>query len=90
MVDAIPSTAPVAPFAATSAVPLVSLSDWCRQKSKTVGKQVEMLSAFHFMQKRANKTRDTAANFEQAFNDFANAPVEEPPPPKARHVRKSK
>jgi hypothetical protein len=72
-----------------TAPPIVSLDDWCRQKSKTVGKQVEMLSGFYFSEKRAGKSRDTAANFEQAFKDFADAPVIEPAQPKVRPIRKS-
>jgi hypothetical protein len=72
-------TADTAQSSTASAIPSVDppkpipLDAWCRGRSTSLGRSVELLSAFHSVEKRAGRLMDLAANYAQRFEEFKSA-----------------
>lgn len=52
----------------------MTLDEFCIGKSLS-DRRVEMISAFHYTERLAGRTKDMQAEFEARFNAFAVAPV---------------
>lgn len=53
----------------------VALDVWCGNKSRTLGRRVEALSAFYRICARSGKTRKTVEEFEADFKAFLATPA---------------
>ena len=89
-----PAPAPMA--ASTPATPVaakpIPLDTFCRDKSLSQGRRVELLAGFHHSEKRANRLFDTAENYETRFKTFAGAKPSKASPEKlaAAHAATAK
>jgi hypothetical protein len=52
----------------------VNLDEFCARLSET-SKRVEVLGAFHSVETRAGRVRDTVEAYQARFNDFLNQPA---------------
>lgn len=66
--------APTVEKVAGDAASLLSLTDFCTRLSETV-KRPELIGAFEFTERRANRLKATEAEFRARFDAFINAPV---------------
>jgi len=53
----------------------VALDVWCEEKSRSLGKRVEALSAFYRLTQRKGIGRATPEQFEAEFQTFLKTPV---------------
>jgi hypothetical protein len=51
----------------------IPLDAWCRDLSTSLGRKVELLSAFHSLEKRGGRLMDLAASYAQRFEEFKSA-----------------
>lgn len=54
----------------------MALDDWAANKSRSMGRRIEALSAFYRRCQREGVGRDSAEGFESRFRAFLNKPVE--------------
>lgn len=66
------TSAPVSAEAVPEPTPRITLDQFCRDIS-TTDRRVELLSAFHYTEKRAGRTVDTSDAYKVRYADFANA-----------------
>lgn len=59
---------------ASAAAPKLSLTDFCTRLSETV-KRPELIGAFEFTERKAQRIKATEAEFRARFDAFANKPV---------------
>lgn len=64
----------VAAAAADAASTAVTLDEYCMRLSQT-DRRVELIGAFHSLEKRHRHMKDTEAAFSARFTDFVNKPV---------------
>lgn len=54
--------------------PTVPLDDWCRDQSRA-DKRVELIAAFHHVERAAGRMHDTAPAYASRYAAFASAPA---------------
>lgn len=76
--DTAPSTAPAvatpAKAPANPAIPDITLEEFCVRVSKS-DRRVELIGAFHFVEKKAGHFKDAESNYQARFQAFATKPV---------------
>lgn len=60
--------------AATPAPVALTITEFCARLSESV-RRPEIIGAFHAVEKRAGRVKDTEANFRARFDTFVNTPV---------------
>lgn len=65
---------PAAPAVAAQDAPRLTLSEFCTRLSESVSRP-ELIGGFEFLERRANRLKDTAAAYQGRFDAFLTTPV---------------